>query len=34
MTGEVSPAKAIANGSVRLSGDSRLLSRFVDTFHI
>ena len=34
MTGEVSPAEAIANRSVRLSGDSRLLSRFVDTFHI
>ena len=34
MTGEVSPAEAIANRSVRLSGDSRLLSRFADTFHI
>jgi DNA-binding HxlR family transcriptional regulator/putative sterol carrier protein len=34
IAGEVSPADAIANGTVRLSGDSRLLSRFADTFHI
>ena len=34
MAGEVSPADAIADGSVRLTGDPSLLSRFVDTFHI
>jgi DNA-binding HxlR family transcriptional regulator/putative sterol carrier protein len=34
LAGEVSPADAIANGTVHLSGDSRLLSRFADTFHI
>ena len=34
IAGEVSPADAIANGTVRLSGDSQLLSRFADTFHI
>jgi hypothetical protein len=34
MAGEVSPAEAIAGGSVRLTGDPGLLSRFVDTFHI
>jgi len=34
IAGEVSPADAIANGTVRLSGDSQLLSRFADTFRI
>lgn len=34
MAGELSPADAIANGSVRLTGDPRLLSRFVETFHL
>lgn len=34
MAGEVSPADAIDNGSVRLAGDPRLLSRFVEIFRI
>lgn len=34
MAGETSPAEAIENGSVRLTGDPGLLARFVDTFRI
>lgn len=34
MTGEVSPAEAIASGSVRLTGDEQLLERFVEIFYI
>jgi DNA-binding HxlR family transcriptional regulator len=34
MTGEVSPAEAIAGGSVRCTGAPELLTRFVDAFHI
>ena len=34
MAGELSPAEAIANGTVRLTGDPHLLSRFVETFRI
>jgi DNA-binding HxlR family transcriptional regulator len=34
MTGEVSPADAVAGGSVRLTGPHELLTRFVETFHI
>ena len=34
MAGEVTPAKAIESGSVRLAGNVDLLSRFVDTFRI
>lgn len=34
MAGEVTPAKAIESGSVRLTGNADLLSRFVDTFRI
>ncbi len=34
MAGELTPAEAIDAGSVRLTGDARLLSRFVETFHI
>lgn len=34
MTGEMSPADAIKNGSVRLDGDPRLLARFAETFRI
>jgi DNA-binding HxlR family transcriptional regulator len=34
MAAELSPADAVANGSVRLSGDDRLLDRFVEMFHV
>jgi DNA-binding HxlR family transcriptional regulator len=34
MAGETSPADVIGNGSVRLTGDPDLLTRFVDVFHI
>jgi DNA-binding HxlR family transcriptional regulator len=34
MAGEIEPAEAIENGSVQLSGDPGLLTRFVDAFRI
>ena len=34
MAGEMSPVDAIAGGTVRLTGDPALLSRFVEIFHI
>jgi DNA-binding HxlR family transcriptional regulator len=34
MAGEVTPAEAIESGSIQLTGNSELLSRFVDTFRI
>jgi DNA-binding HxlR family transcriptional regulator/putative sterol carrier protein len=34
MAGEIGPAEAIANGTVRLTGDPDLLTRFVEVFHI
>jgi hypothetical protein len=34
MAGEIGPAEVIANGSVRLTGDPDLLSRFVEVFCI
>lgn len=34
MAGELSPAQAIADGSVHLTGDPDLLTRFVEVFHI
>ncbi len=34
MSGELTPSQAIANGSIRLTGDSKLLDRFVQIFHI
>jgi hypothetical protein len=34
MTGELGPADAIARESVRLTGDSELLTRFVETFRL
>ncbi|MGP6157443.1 MAG: winged helix-turn-helix transcriptional regulator [Vulcanimicrobiaceae bacterium] len=34
MTGEMTPAEAVKNGSVRLKGNSRLLKRFVEMFRI
>lgn len=34
MAGEITPAEAIADGSVELTGDPDLLTRFVETFHI
>ena len=34
MAGDVSPAEAIDNGSVRITGDPELLTRFVEIFHI
>jgi DNA-binding HxlR family transcriptional regulator/putative sterol carrier protein len=34
MTGELSAAQAIDNGSVRLTGNPALLERFVELFHI
>jgi len=34
LTGEVTPAEAIANGIVSLTGDPALLTRFVEMFHI
>jgi len=34
LAGELSPSDAIANGSVKLTGDPDLLARFVQVFHI
>jgi DNA-binding HxlR family transcriptional regulator len=34
MAGELSPGEAVENGSVRLTGDADLLSRFVEVFRI
>lgn len=34
MTGEMTPTEAIRNGSVRLTGDPALLTRFADIFRI
>lgn len=34
MSGEMSPAEAIANGTVHLTGDARLLERFAEIFRI
>lgn len=34
MADEITPAEAIENGSVQLTGDPKLLTRFVDTFRI
>jgi hypothetical protein len=34
MAGEVRPAEAIENGSVRLSGSPELFTRFAELFHI
>src|SRR5690606_38903622 len=34
LTGELAPADALADGSVRLSGDPALLTRFIETFQI
>jgi DNA-binding HxlR family transcriptional regulator/putative sterol carrier protein len=34
MSGALSPADAVASGSVRLTGDAALLERFVEMFHI
>ncbi len=34
MSGEISPAQALASGSVRIAGDPDLLKRFVQIFHI
>lgn len=34
MTGEMTPAQAIKNGSVRIKGNAALLSRFAETFKI
>ena len=34
MAGEISPAEAVANGAVRLTGSPDLLTRFVEVFHI
>jgi DNA-binding HxlR family transcriptional regulator len=34
MTGELSPADAVKNGSVRLTGDAGLLDRFAEIFQI
>jgi ubiquinone biosynthesis protein UbiJ len=34
MAGEVTPEEAIENGSVRISGDAALLSRFAQMFRI
>jgi DNA-binding HxlR family transcriptional regulator/putative sterol carrier protein len=34
MSGDMSPAEAIARGSVRLTGNQALLGRFVELFHI
>jgi DNA-binding HxlR family transcriptional regulator len=34
LAGELSPAEAIEDGSVQLTGDPDLLSRFVELFHI
>ena len=34
MTGELTPAEAIANRAVRITGRPALLNRFVDIFHI
>lgn len=34
MSGELSPADALENGSVQVTGDASLLGRFVEVFHI
>ena len=34
LSGEVSPGEAVQTGSVRLTGDPDLLTRFVEAFHI
>ena len=34
MAGEITPAAAIENGSVHLTGNPKLLTRFVDIFHV
>ena len=34
MAGELSPAQAVENGTVRLLGDAKLLARFADIFRI
>ena len=34
MAGDVSPADAIANGIVHLTGDAALLTRFAEIFRI
>lgn len=34
LAGELSPAEAVANGSVKVAGDPRLFTRFADTFQI
>lgn len=34
MAGEIGPAEAVENGSVRLTGDPALLERFVEIFRI
>jgi DNA-binding HxlR family transcriptional regulator len=34
MAGEIGPAEAVSNGSVRVTGDATLFARFVDTFRI
>jgi DNA-binding HxlR family transcriptional regulator len=34
MAGELSPGEAVQSGSVRLTGDAYLLTRFVEAFHI
>lgn len=34
MTGETTPAEAIASGAIHLTGDAALLTRFVEMFHI
>ena len=34
MAGEITPAAAIENGIVRLTGDHNLLTRFVEIFHV
>ena len=34
LAGEITPAAALADGSVQLTGDHQLLERFVEVFHI
>jgi hypothetical protein len=34
LSGELSPGEAVQTGSVRLTGDADLLTRFVEAFHI
>lgn len=34
MAGEMSPAEALQNGAVHVTGDAKLLDRFVEIFHI